>query len=153
MAYKSNSFRDKESSVDAGWGLIYRLNYLWQQADKFALDGDRDKWNFTLDRIFCNLSYRNQMEIEINEQEKIMSIDLNDKDKIIFDKFTEDIQQVKIDLQAALRAKSKSSYDTLTNKHYKLLMLKDIWLRKFMNDLGIYLKESDKNPATALFGG
>jgi len=151
MVYK-NSF-NKESNIDAGWGLIYRLNYLWQQADKFALEGDRDKWSFTLDRIFCNLSYRNQMEVEIDNNNKVTSIDLSDKDKMIFNKFTDDIQQVKIDLNSALKIKSKLKYDEFTNKHYNLLMRKDIWLRKFMNDLGIYLKESDKNPATAMFGG
>ena len=31
-------------------------------------------------------------------------------------------------------------------------MLKEIWLRKYMSELGLYLKEVEHNPAGAMFG-
>jgi hypothetical protein len=142
-----------QSQVDAGWGLIFRINYLWSRADQAALDGDLDKWNFVLDRVFCNLCYRNQIEIELDANEKIKNISLSEKDDAIFKKFTDDIKRIKIEKNTALKRKDKNLYDECSNKQYKILMLKDIWLRKFMNELGLYLKEVEKNPSRALFGG
>jgi hypothetical protein len=155
MAYKSSRYSGygDGGTVDAGWGLIFRINDLWRKADGHALDGDLDKWNFVLDRIFCNLCYRNQMEITLNEKNELVKINLTEKDELIFKKFSEDIKKAKMIKANALRLKRKSDYDEAQNEHYRILMMKDIWLRKFMNELGLYLKEVEKNPATAMFGG
>ena len=52
MAFKSNTGGGKTYSpgIDAGWGLIMRLNYLWAAVDRAAMEGDTDKWDFTLDK-------------------------------------------------------------------------------------------------------
>ena len=34
---------------------------------------------------------------------------------------------------------------------YKSLLIKEIWIRKFMNELGLYLKEIEYNPAGAMW--
>ena len=49
---------------DASLGLVFRLNNLWAQADYMALSGTYKKWNNVLDRIYCNLLYKENLEIE-----------------------------------------------------------------------------------------
>ena len=53
----------------------------------------------------------------------------------------------------AVRKKDKRAYNAAKQAHYDTLLTKDIWLRKFMHELGLYMKEYDFNPATSLFGG
>ena len=36
--------------------------------------------------------------------------------------------------------------------YYKALMMKDIWLRKFMQSKGLYLRVVSNDPSNALFG-
>jgi len=154
MAYRGKSPADGfNTQLDAGLGLIFRLNFLWKEADRFALDGDLDKWSYVLDRIFCNLSYRGQMDILIDENDNIKSIKLVKKDEEIFRRLQEDVKLVKLRKTNALKQKSTSQYNQYQNDHYDVLMIKDIWLRKMMHELGLYLKEADKNPALAMFGG
>lgn len=140
-------------SLDAGMGLIYRLNELWQTADKSSLEGDIDKWNFILDRIFSNLCYRNQVDVIINEKEEIVGVSLTSKDESIYNYFTNEIKRLKLAKMEAARTKKRRAYMEAKENLYKTVMLKDIWLKKFMHELGLYLKEVEKNPSTAMFGG
>ena len=68
MAGKKN--QSYQPNIDAGIGLIYRLNALWNQVDYAALNGDFERWNFVLDRIYCNLLYRNNLEIVYTTDDK-----------------------------------------------------------------------------------
>ena len=144
---------DIKTGIDAGYGLIFRLNFLWCKADQKALDGDFDGWNYLLDRIYCNLTYRYQLEVLEDDNGDIKDIKLSERDEKIYRKISDDITKIKIDKNLALKKREKSKYHQLHEKHYELLMLKDIWTRKYMHGLGLYLKEIERNPSNALFGG
>ena len=143
---------------DAGWGLIFRLNNLWAKIDGPAESGDYDHWNIILDRIFCNLFYRNQLSVVEDETGKIIDVKVDtEKDKAykVFTFLSKKIFQSKIDyLKIMIDPKvSRNSKLIAKSRWYHSVMLKDMWLRKFMQELGLYLKEIERSPGTALFGG
>lgn len=163
MAYKikfggAGSGGSAQPSLDAGYGLIYRLNDLWKMADHASLNGDMDRWNFVLDRIYMNLCYRGKLEVDVefNEQKQpisIKSIGLPKEDQMIYDKFQELLKDVKKKKNLAIKKRNKEFYYLATEEHYSVLKMKDIWLRKFMNERGLYLKESEFDARKAMFGG
>lgn len=147
------------ASIDTGWGLIYRLNTLFNKAEDASLIGDFDKWNFILDRIFVNLCYKGAMDIIFDSNDpsvkptKVLSIDLPTEEKMVFDKFRELQRNIKFRQMQAIRKRNKSAYELLKEEHYRLLIYKDIWLRKIMMDRGLYLKEFEFDPTRAMWGG
>jgi len=155
MAFRKQTY---QPTIDAGIGLIYRLNYLWNQADQAALNGDLERWNFILDTIYRNLLYRNKLEIEYTIDDKgkpkeIKKVGLMKEDLLIFDHYRRMIRQVK---EKRLEARKKRNYFLFNwseEKLYELLGYKDVWLRKFMQENGLYLKEIEFNPANAMWGG
>jgi len=148
-------YRDYSPNVDAGYGLIYRLNDLWNGADRKALSGDLDGWNHVLNAIYRNLSYRNSIEIEYEDEEKtkIKSMKLAEEDSIVFNKFSTMIKQMKLKIHQAIAAKNRAEYNKANNEFHRILALKDVWLRKFMQERGLYLKEVEFDPSRAMWGG
>lgn len=142
-------------NIDAGMGLIFRLNILWQTADRKALAGDMEGWNFTLDRIYCNLSYRGDMEIDYKDKDKkeIKNITLSEDESKIIDKFKEMIREVKAKRVQAIRKRKRGSYNAADGEYYEILTKKDIWLRKLMQQKNLYLKEVEFNASRAILGG
>jgi len=144
---------------DTGWGVIYRLNDLFREVESLAPSGKYEDWNFKLDRIFSNLCYRDSLEIDKDTDDNITSI-----------KFKEEAFKVKSFLDNEI-TKAKSVRTSVINKTpsgkeyahkrdflkakndlYKAIFLKEVWLRKYMQELGLYLKEVEHNPAGAMFG-
>lgn len=152
MAKRRNNY---SSTVDAGYGLIYRLNDLWNGADRAALSGDLDKWNHILNAIFRNLCYRSTMEIEYTDKEKtkIKDIKLNAEDNLVFAKFQEIIREIKEKIHTAMKNKDRGRYLGGRDKYQLILSNKDIWLRKFMQERGLYLREVEFDPSQAMWGG
>lgn len=147
-----------QPNIDAGIGLIYRLNALWNQVDYAALNGDFERWNFVLDRIYCNLLYRNNLDVTYSTDDEgrpkeIQKVGLLKEDVIIYEKFRNLIRTIKLKRMTAVKKKYRSEYNLQSEELYNTLMLKDIWLRKFMQDNGLYLKEIEFNPANAMWGG
>ena len=147
-------------TLDAGLGLIFRLNNLWNRADHAALAGDMDKWNFTLDRIFSNLSYRGEMNIiyrdpkERDEKKKeIIDIQLNEHDKKVHAKLKDMLKAIKLKRAIAVNKKDKKSWNETREEEYELLTKKDIWLRKLMQIQKLYIKESEFDASKAMWGG
>jgi hypothetical protein len=155
MPFRKQSY---QPNIDAGLGLIYRLNALWNRADFAALEGDMEKWNFVLDTIYRNLLYRNNLDIryEVDEEGKpieILSVDLVKEDKLIHDWFRKRIREIKVKRLIAIKRKDKVAYYKTLEDLYYVMGQKDSWLRKFMQERGLYLKEVEFNPANAMFGG
>jgi len=153
MTYKKKN--NYSSTVDAGYGLIYRLNDLWNGADRAALGGDLDKWNHVLNAIFRNLCYRNTMEVEYEDEEKtqIKTIKLTDEDSLIFSKFQVMIKEIKQQMHDAIKIKKRGAYILSRERYHWTLSKKDIWLRKFMQERGLYLREVEFDPSQAMWGG
>lgn len=139
--------------ANASFGLIYRLNFLWAKVDRDALSGNFNKWELVLDRIFSNLLYREELVIETDGDGKITKLSLCDEDKLIWDKMKEDIRKVKLERLIAQRKKDAAGYNKKKTEHYQAIMMYDIWVRKKMQELSLYMKESDSNPSMSLFGG
>lgn len=151
---KLNSNTKYSPTSDAGLGLVYRLNRLWANADFKSLSGDFDSWNFVLDRIYCNLSYREKLELnEDKNTGKVLSFKVQDQNAEIYAIFRNRIKKAKYDFDIAIKRKDGAGVSKAREDWYQALMDKDMWLRKFMTELGLYLKEHEYNPATALFGG
>ncbi len=149
-----NIGQDITPKNDATLGLIFRLNALWAEADIHAKNGSYDAWNNILDRIYCNLLYRENLVIVKDENKNIISMDLSINDKQEYDFLTSQISKYKI-----MYASAKGFYKKgITNKRmaksmwFKKLKLKDIWVRKLMSNLNLYIKETTKTPGSAMFG-
>jgi len=143
---------------DTGWGVIYRLNGLFAEVEELAPSGKYDEWNIKLDRIWSNLVYRNSLEWERDHDEKIIGVKLSDEDFLKKDFIDSQILKSKAELSKAKKeilpgdTKVTINYVRAKRGLYKSLMLKEIWLRKYMHELGLYLKEIAHNPAGAMFG-
>jgi hypothetical protein len=159
MVAKSRPGSMSKSSIDTGWGLIYRLNTLFNKAEDASLSGDFDKWNFILDRLFVNLCYKGVMDIKFDSEEqnvmptRVLSINLPIEEQMVFTKFRQLIRDIKLKSMSAIRKRNKIVYENCKEEHYKTLLMKDIWLRKIMMERGLYLKEFEFDPSRALFGG
>jgi hypothetical protein len=156
MNYKRNT--TAAATIDAGLGLIYRLNNLWRDADYAALQGDMDKYNDILNRIFVNLTYRGNMDIEYSEVDmdgkaKIKTVTWSEEDSLVYNKFKEIIRQVKRREREAIANKTRGLYNIAREDHYEILLKKDSWLRKLMMSKGLYLKEVEFDASRALWGG
>lgn len=139
---------------DTGWGLIFRLNRLWDKADHKALTGDYDGWELTLDRIYSNLLYREEMIINEDEAGKVLDVNLPNKDLEIWSKVKQKIKIAKKNKRYAVKIKDSKLYEKSKEDYYLSIFYYDIWLRKFMQSLGgMYIKEIESNPSKALFGG
>jgi hypothetical protein len=155
MPFKKESY---QPNIDAGLGLIYRLNALWNRADAAALEGDLERWNFILDTIYRNLLYRNNLEIQYETDEKgkplkVLSVDLIKEDKLIHEWYRKKIKAIKFKRYEAIKKKNRTAYFLALEDLYYIMGQKDSWLRKFMQERGLYLKEVEFNPANAMFGG
>lgn len=143
---------------DAGWGLIFRLNALWEKADRRAIKGDLDGWELVLDAIFRNLLYRNEMEIVIEESEgednkKIIDVKPTPQDIGEWEIMKGKIKVAKESITKSMRLRNPQLISKANKDHYNSLMFYDVWLRKFMQRHQLYLKEIESNPSKALFGG
>lgn len=154
MAYKSNSTPQQ----DTGWGVIYRLNDLFREVEDLSTKGKYDEWNYKLDRIFSNLCYRNPLKIKRDEAKKIISIDFDEDSYKIKLYFDSQVLKHKNDMSKAIKKipegnepKKNKEWIQAKKQLYKTLFMKEIWLRKFMTELGLYLKEVEYNPAGAMF--
>jgi hypothetical protein len=146
---------------DTGWGVIYRLNGLFAEVEELAPLGRYDDWNFKLDRIWSNLCYRNNLDIKRTPDKKIIEIKLCSDDVDVKEYFDKQIKIVKSKMNA-VRKKSpdgktipknlNKEYKIAKNELYNWLMLKEIWLRKHMRELKLYLKEIKSNPSGAMWG-
>jgi hypothetical protein len=153
-----NSKQTYQPTIDAGIGLIYRLNALWNQADQAALGGDMEKWNFILDTIYRNLLYRNKMEVEFIKDEKgrpigIKNVGLMKEDILIYEHYRKSLRAMKCRMIDSTKKNNRYQYNWCKERTYDLLSMKDVWLRKFMQENGLYLKEVEFNPANAMWGG
>lgn len=155
MTFKKKKLTTPQQN--AGWGLIFRLNDLWKEVEGHAPKGDYDMWNFKLDRIWCNLLYRNVVEIERDEKtQKIITIKLMQDDLEEKEFLDNQISKWKKEMKHCKDEEGKiikSKYLNAQRMHYNALMLKDVWLRKFMNKLNLYLQEIEFDPSKAIYGG
>lgn len=98
------------------------------------------------------------MEIQLKNDDKgkpveIAEIRLMKEDRMIYEKFRMIIKNIKCKQMECIKKRNKMNYKNCQEELYRALMMKDIWLRKFMQERNLYLKEVEFNPANAMWGG
>lgn len=149
------AFNEITPKHDSTLGLIFRLNALWAEVDIPAKTGKYDSWNSVLDRIYCNLLYRNDLEIKKDEEGNIIEVKLSEDDEKVYKYLSSKISYYKR-LYPRVSGKTKKGFSRrkiVRSKWYNAVLLKDIWLRKYMNTLNLYIKESKSTPGSVMFGG
>lgn len=143
-----NKGQDITPKNDATLGLIFRLNALWAEVDTHAKSGDYDSWNNTLDALYRNLLYREDVVVTKNDDGKIIGIGLSKGDE---DEYKFLCRKISISKLIYFRAKGVNK-NHISNRRiarsqwYKNTGLKDIWLRKLMNSLNLYIRETVSDP-------
>ena len=147
---------------DSTLGLIFRLNNLWSEVDVPAKTGDYELWNNLLDRLYNNLAYRGKTKVVRDDNNKIISMDIDDLDEEEYKFLSRKVNFCKQNCHKArgsVRIVINGNYKTVSRKAitlsrwYKALNTKDVWLRRFMHKLNLYIKETRKTPGSAMWGG
>ena len=141
---------DYEHKLDASLGLIFRVNGLFDRIEYRMQMGHLDKANVLLDRIYCNLLYRDPMKVKYNSQGEIVALRIPNEEKKIHAFFNKQIRKCRKRIHDATTPQEKKTAEA---KYYRVIELKDIWLRKFMQKLGWYMNEKMRTPGRAMFGG
>ena len=146
-------FTEITPKYDSTLGLIFRLNNLWAKVDIPAENGEYPEWNNVLDRIYNNLAYRQKTKVIKDDNGNIISMKIDDEDHkeyLFLSKQVNLYKQLTARARGAVnRVPKKKIYRT---KWYNSLNTKDIWLRRFMQKLNLYIKETIKTPGSSLFG-
>lgn len=145
--------RDATSDKDTGWGLIFRLNDLWAKADRVSLAARYDLWELVLDRIFSNLLYREDPEVIRNEDGNIIDVSISEDDLSEWKIMKSKIRKAKTNKKLAIQKRNLNLIAKYNEEYYQSIFFYDIWMRKFMQRHGLYLKETESNPSKSLFGG
>jgi len=124
----------KVSKFSSGVNILIRLDSLWKDVNNHSRLGLYSRWNADLDRIWCELA-RDLKETDYNNR------------KIEFDKFEKDIGQT-----GKFEDNATDGFKPLIpeqikkrNEQYKLLMEKELFLRRLENYLGKGTTWSDED--------
>jgi len=154
MAYRSPYFQPKQ---DTGWGLIYRLNLLLGKIEQDIEQGDLERWNLHIDRVYVNIVFKNEEKITKDKNGKITGVDFSKEDVMVFSRFNEMLEENKRKLMDLKNIEDdeeriKEKRKLLQDK-YNTILKKDIWMRKKMFKLNLYLREVEHDPRKAIYGG
>ena len=138
---------DRDSSV----GLVLRLNRLWEYCDHYAMKADYANWNITLNALHRNLLFREDMVYTRDNEGKLTKVELSSKDDRVFRFLSMKVERARKNFRIAEKRDPKTRMKYL-HKYYATLDKKDIFVRKVMQRLKLYLKESKAVPGTAGFG-
>jgi len=155
MAYRGNAYYQPRQ--DTGWGLIFRLNGILNKIEHDVDEGDLDNWNKHIDSIFRNILYKNDAESIRDDKGRIIDIRLTKEDIQIFSMFARNIKSIKDKMRVATSYEDedemKRQLHVLREEYYNLLFKKDIWIRKLMFTLELYLRQVEHDPRRAIYGG
>jgi len=153
MAYSSKW--NNSSPKDTGWGLIFRLNLIMGKIENDLETGNLDKWNLHIDRIYANIMFKDQGEYIKDKKGNIIDIKFSREDVEMFQRFATNINVLKEKIRNAMSEEERDM--RLVNKYknelYSLLFKKDMWIRKRMFILKLYLRETESDPRKAIYGG
>ena len=128
--------QNKTSKYNSGIAQLYRLDGLWRDVNTHSRQGLFAKWNEDLDRIWCELA-RDLPEVDKTgeETEKLKSFKITKED---FDKFDTELSKLGDfqDKQPAGFIEISREIKVNRNKQYKILMEKELFLRRLENKLG-----------------
>lgn len=107
---------ERTSKYNSAFTQIYRLDLLWKDCNNYSRKGKLKDWNWTLDRVWMELAG----DLD-NDDERLGKFEVIDKKiKVASDK-------------VILR---KTNFSGFQGELYKLLMEKELFLRRLQNALG-----------------
>ena len=119
------------SKHSSGVSIIIRLDLLWKDSHRHMRDGQYNKWNEDLDCIWLELA-RDLKEDKVDENKDYTKLT---------DKFKE--FEGKITAEGQINDKEPAGFEVLKkedierrNKHYKILMDKQLFLARLENKVG-----------------
>lgn len=148
MTYRNSWQQPKQ---DTGWGLIFRLNLLLGKIETDHENGDIERWNKHIDRIYVNIIYKNDFEIIKDEKGKVIDCKLKKEDVELFAIMNKNLGELKTKEHKALLDQNYSNLRKIKNDIYALILKKDIWIRKKLFELKLYLRESESDPRKAIY--
>ena len=125
------------SKYNSGINIIMRLDALWKDTHRYSRLGLFSKWNETLDRIWLELA----RDIKASKYEKEFEDKNGDKHegyKKVFDSFDEKMKK-QLPIEDSLDNEFKKRNPDQIKKRdeqYKVLMEKELFLRRLENELG-----------------
>ena len=137
-----NQDSEKLSKINSAGLINLRIHDIWIEVNKFAVKGDYLKWNYSLDRIWCELGG------DVKRTKR-------DKDGNVFEtKEFKEFGELDAEVSEKLSAiKPKKGFAQYTKEDlgkmsgvYKTLIKKEFFLRRLMNKQGkgtAYQEESD----------
>ena len=128
--------QNKTSKYNSGIAQLYRLDGLWRDVNTHSRQGLFTKWNEDLDRIWCELARDLPETDKTNtETEKVKSFKSNKED---FDKFDSELAKLGDfqDHPPAGFVQIPNETKINRNKQYKILIEKELFLRRLENKLG-----------------
>ena len=154
MAYKSWN-NNQSSPKDTGWGLVFRLNLIMGKIENDLEAGNLEKWNLHIDRIYANIMFKDQGEYVKDAKGNIIDITFSKEDVEMFQRFAEKIKIIKskIRIELSQEIPNANLVHKFKDEWYSLLFKKDMWIRKRMFALKLYLRETESDPRKAIYGG
>jgi len=150
-----NKWSNSATPKDTGWGLIFRLNLIMGKIENDLETGNLEKWNLHIDRIYVNIMFKDQGEYIYDKQGKIIDITFSKEDVEMFQKFAEKIKIIKTKIGTELWQEEPriNLINQYKDELYSILFKKDMWIRKRMFILKLYLRETESDPRKAIYGG
>lgn len=137
---EDNETESKISKYNSGIAQLYRLDGLWKDVNNHSRQGLYAKWNEDLDRVWCELSRdlreKKENEKEMDEDKKKIPNFEDTKEKFdVFDKNLKEQGNFQDTAPAGFIEVSKEIKQK-RNEQYKILMEKELFLRRLENKLG-----------------
>lgn len=126
----------KISRYNSGVAIQIRLDILWRDANYHARVGQFSKWNCDLDRVWCELS--RDISEEEYEDKVLVNGQIKKGYKSQFEEFDGKIFKLGDFKDNIADSFEKPTSDDIKNrsKQYKLLMEKELFLKRLENHLG-----------------
>lgn len=127
----------RKSKYSSGVNILIRLDELWKDVNNHCRAGSFSKWNADLDRIWCELA-RDLSDKEMDDEKDDKGNIVNEGYRNKFEKFDEEIKKIgRFDdnIKVGFRKIGEEQIEK-RNKHYKILMKKELFLRRLENYLG-----------------
>jgi len=119
---------ERKSKYNSGIAKEMRRNELWKSVNKYSIEGSYIKWNEYLDKIWLELSSDVKKKFADNFREKKNEL-------LLFDTKIAEIGQIIDKYDSGFNEIPKDVIEK-RNKHYKILMEKEEFLRLLEEDVG-----------------
>lgn len=142
-----------EMKLDTGISLIFRISDILKKIEFDCERGDLESWDRHIGRIFNNVMFKAPGEVVKNEQGEIIDFHLTKEDMEIFGMFNRNIFSIRKAMIEARRDGDREELQLLNLKYHSTINKKDLWIRKLLFKLDLYLQRAEHDPSKAIYGG